>query len=134
MEPILGVTETLSGEDVIADLCERIADELRDDCCLRGSDGYTGYSAKVVIEIQLLDIDTQSVKRTIAFGKPIPGQPSHQIVLDVPLVEIETDGSGLERQADGSEPVRPKRFYTPRNAKPRTPADELIADPSKCFE
>ncbi|HUN85753.1 MAG TPA: hypothetical protein VMU48_15335 [Terracidiphilus sp.] len=120
------VAETVTGADVIQDLCERVAQSLSSDCRLRSTDSYQGYGARVVAEIWLSDVDPQTVQQTISVGDCGPGTPSSQVVVDVPLLspaEVHgTDSSfaNLERTASGDEPEQPpRRLYTPRHSVPR---------------
>jgi hypothetical protein len=55
-EPII-VAASISGAEVIDQLCSHIAEKLSCSGDLRHSDAYRTFSAKVTIELQLADID-----------------------------------------------------------------------------
>ncbi|MGB9408404.1 MAG: hypothetical protein WCA89_12760 [Terracidiphilus sp.] len=127
-EPIEALGVALTGSEIIEDLCGRLADGLADNCYLLGTDAYQSYSAPVTVEIQLADVDSQTVKKTLVIGDHDSATPSRRIVVNVPLATThevrERSGQevpSLERRVDGSEPVTPvkpaRRYYTPR--KPR---------------
>jgi hypothetical protein len=117
--------EGLSGVEVIEDLAGRLIDGLRDNCYLLATDSYQSYAATVMVEIQLHDVDRQTVTKKLIVGDPDPGLPSRRIAVDVPTAparEVRTRSNlptppSLERDVTGIEPAREKRFYTPR-AKP----------------
>ena len=83
MEPV-SAGATISGEDVITDLCACIAERLSRDCNLRASDCYTSYAAQVSIDLQLVDIDRVEVKDDIVIGTLDPEKPSQHIKVAVP--------------------------------------------------
>ena len=59
LEPVMEVVAVpgqISGSAIIDDLRRRIGEQLSRSCDLRSSDAYNGYSAKVSVEIQLLDV------------------------------------------------------------------------------
>jgi hypothetical protein len=111
LEPIMEAIDVdgqISGLDVIDDLCCQIAAKLARHCDLRATDAYSGYSAKVQIELQLTDLDTVGVSAQMVIGTPNPSQPFQQIAVDVPQVSAEEvfsrTGLGspsLERPIDG---------------------------------
>ena len=94
-EPISAAT--ISGVEVIDDVCARIADRLSRSGNLRLTDAYRTYSAKITIELQLADIDQVEIAEQIVIGTPHPEQRSEHITVDVPE----------------------KRYYTPRNRTPK---------------
>lgn len=54
---------SLSGEEIIIDLCTLIAEKLRKDCNLREIDSYSlGYSAKVTISLKCYGFDETPVQ------------------------------------------------------------------------
>ncbi|MGA7312628.1 MAG: hypothetical protein WBX22_01535 [Silvibacterium sp.] len=115
----------ISGEAVIHDLLDRIAAQLSGDCSLRSTDAYLGYSAKVSIELQLIDVDTTPVAATVNVGAIDPGQPSQKIVIGSDVTGSETEQS-LEKPIDPDGVIEPvaaaakttTRYYTPRSTKP----------------
>jgi hypothetical protein len=136
LEPILeavAIPGRISGAEVICDLLDRIGERLSRSCDLRPSDSYAAYSAKVTVELSLVDVDTVEVVQQIAVGTPDSQQPTQPITLEVPLVEpVDVEErlglpqtESLERCVDGSLPEAAgvtakaeKRYYTPRNAVP----------------
>jgi hypothetical protein len=62
--------EPLTGEEIIIDLCSQIAEKLRRDCNLRGTDSYAGgYSAKVTVHVEAYGIDTVTVEAKVNTGQ-----------------------------------------------------------------
>jgi len=122
MEPIVldpvHIEGRISGASVIDDLCSRIGDRLARNCDLRPTDSYDSYSAKVTIELSLVDVDTAKVTETITVGqmpqppKPISAQPQ-AITLDIKPVVASmvidrrepAPSETLERAVDGSIPI-----------------------------
>lgn len=118
------MTETITGSEIIADICSRIVNELGKSCHLRETDSYGGYSAKVTVEIQLRDIDPVTVEASLTIGNHNSATPSRRIVVEIPAVSPTTarERSGtlppsLERMIDGSELAPVKRYYAPRQKK-----------------
>jgi hypothetical protein len=63
----------LSGEEIITDLCEQIAAQLRRDCNLRPQDSYVnGYSAEVKLKVHCYGIDAADVEMTLTAKKTPP--------------------------------------------------------------
>lgn len=120
-EPV-AVPGRISGNAIINDLCNRIADKLAGDCSLRQIDSYSAYSTRVLIEIQLVDIYPTEVVATVAVGKINPQLPALQISLGSDMTAEVTESGSLERPIDSdgvrSAPVKGPRYYTPRGAKP----------------
>jgi len=123
---IIGNDTELSGEEVVLDLLERVAVALRANCYLRKTDAYRAYSAKVVVEVQLDDLDPQSAKMQLEIGNHDPARPSRRIVVEADQVtpqearghsgqEVQT----LERMVDGDAPetTTRERYYAPRQPK-----------------
>jgi hypothetical protein len=134
MEPV-AVPGRISGQEVINDLLDRLAEKLATSCDLRSSDSYAAYSARVQIELQLTDVDTVSASQQITVGTLDAEQRSQRITVNVPPVspeEVEErlglpQTESLERCVDGSLPEPPAasakaskepRYYTPRGAVP----------------
>jgi hypothetical protein len=136
---ILGSAQALSGSDIVEDIAQRVAVALAANCYLRGTDEYQRYSARIVIEVQLVDIDRTSVNEAFTIGQPDGALSGHKSEVDIPeapaaevleRAELPLPAS-LERQVDGLEPanlddpfslppVKAKRYYTPRGSTPRT--------------
>jgi hypothetical protein len=68
MEPI-SVPGRISGHEVITDLLDRLAEKLAASCDLRPSDSYSSYSAKVSVELQLVDVDQTEVVTEVGVGQ-----------------------------------------------------------------
>ncbi len=127
-EPIL--VEQISGTEIIDDLAARLVEGLAGNCYLTANDAYASYSAKMVVEIQLIDVNTPTVSKTLVVGELDPSTPTHQVTIDVPPTTAnevrERSGTlppSLERMVDGSElssaaTVEKRRYYTPRTRKP----------------
>jgi hypothetical protein len=124
MEPMsieaVAVESRISGVEVINDLCDRIAERLTKSCDLREVDSYSGYAAKVQIELQLVDLGPVEVSAEIQVGTMNPSQPSERITLGESVAADEADSPMLERPADPAgvqeaPEIREKRFYAPRN-------------------
>ena len=96
MEPI-SVASSITGSDVIEDLCAHIADKLTRTGDLRPVDSYRCYAARVIIDLQLMDVNQVEIAEQMVIGTPRPDVRSEQITVDVPE----------------------KRYYTPRNRTPR---------------
>lgn len=140
MEPV-AVPGRISGAAIIDDLCNRIAEKLSRGCDLRQTDSYSSYSARVTVELSLVDVDTTQVSQQITVGnRPEPARtempferitpqyvaPPQRIAVDVATVQPEAvlgfePELSLERTVDGSErephsapPKASRRYYTPR--------------------
>ena len=122
LEPVT-VAGRISGHEVIADLLDRVAEKLPASCDLRPSDSYSGYSAKVSIELQLVDVDQTEVVTEVGVGAMNPQLESQHITLSAPSVAAVADDSALlERPIDPSgvagASVKQRRYYTPRGSRP----------------
>jgi hypothetical protein len=128
MEPItepIHIPGRISGAAIIDDLCDRIAERLAHDCSLRATDAYSGYSARVQIELQLHDVYPTEVAATVKVGEINSQLPSAHIDLGGEVV-AEPESGNLERSIDpdGSLPeaataaAKERRYYTPRSTKP----------------
>lgn len=63
--------EGLTGEEIINDLLDQVAEKLRGDCNLREMDAYTGgYEGTVKIHLKLHGLDTAEVKMDIPVTRP----------------------------------------------------------------
>ena len=120
------VPGSISGIEVISDLCGRIAKKLSTSCDLRAVDSYVRYAATVEIKLQLIDVDATEVASEIAVGNIDPRQSFEHITVTVPTVESEEgrekspfESALLERTVDDTILEAPKRYYTPRNRTPR---------------
>jgi hypothetical protein len=121
MEPV-AIPGRINGTSIIDDLCDRIAEKLAKNCDLRAVDSYSGYAAKVRIELQLLDIDPVEVSVEVAAGKINSLLPSARIDLDSEVLAEATESASLERPIDPDgateAAVKERRHYTPRGAAP----------------
>jgi hypothetical protein len=120
MEPSMEVIATpgaISGTGVIDDLLNRIAAQLERSCDLRASDCYTGYAARVRIDLQLHDVYAVEATAQVAVGSIDPTQPSQRITLG-PTVQAEAEPApgSLERPVDpaGITTEAPARQYVSR--------------------
>jgi hypothetical protein len=128
----VAVPGRISGQEVVADLLDRVAERLTRSCDLRESDSYASYSAVVSITLQLVDVDTISLSQQITVGSLDAEQLAQQITINVPTITPEEIEERLdlkptpapERPVDGSMPeaktVAPavRRYYTPRGSVP----------------
>jgi hypothetical protein len=128
-EPV-EVAGSVSGSDVVLDICDRLAEKLLLSDSLRESDAYSSYSAQITVTLQLTDVYPTEIATAIQVNTVDPKQPSRAITLDVPTVEADEararlglqPSPNLERFADddaaGAEmakvaaPTR-RRYYTP---------------------
>jgi hypothetical protein len=84
MEPNMEVIETpgsISGPQIIADLCDRIAAQLARDCNLRASDCYEGYAATATIIIQLPGVYATEVAAQIDAGRIDSALPVRKVTV-----------------------------------------------------
>ena len=104
---VVSVPGAISGTAIIDDLCNRLAERLSRDCCLRGTDAYQGYSARVTVELQLIDVYPAEVAAQVAVGTVDAGQPAQQIMMNVPADAADSLQAqvglqpSLERPIDG---------------------------------
>jgi hypothetical protein len=121
MEPIT-IPGRISGTGVIDDLCNRIAEKLARSCDLRAIDAYSGYTAKVTIELQLLDVYPCEVTAVVPVGTIDPQLRSVRIDLGSEMSAEETESGSLERPIDPAgateAPVKEKGWRAPRGAVP----------------
>ncbi len=108
LEPMMGpvaVPGRITGQQVINDLCDRIGERLAHDCSLRAIDAYSGYAARVTIELQLQDVYEVEVRATVQVGEINSQLPSLHIALGSE-VAAEPESENLERviDPDGSMP------------------------------
>jgi hypothetical protein len=130
------VPASISGEDILSDLLDRIAERLILTNSLRAVDCYRGYSARVTVELQLDDIDTVAISTEVEVGSIDPLRPSERITAGAsaraeqvqertghqpPMLEKPIDDAGVA----ALEAVAPKRkrFYVttgrPRGRPPK---------------
>ena len=107
LQPIMAIDmpRGVSGDDIITDLLDRIAQRLILTNSLRAVDCYRSYSAKVVIDLQLDDIDSIPVSTQLQVGSVDPEMPSQRIVLDTPGGRGEQERSvaaSLEKPIDNT--------------------------------
>jgi len=123
-EPI-SMVEQISGPEIIGDLLSNIESALAGRCYLLPSDAYAGYAAKISIAIQLQDIDSRRVERSIIVGEPEAGRLSLPVEMEIPTTFAhqvrERSGQeppSLERDVAGYATATQKRYYTPRGSQP----------------
>lgn len=129
----VAVPGRISGQEIVLDLLDRLAEHLAKNCDLRPSDSYAGYSATCTVHMQCHDVDTTEAVADLVIGqlnaqKPIAGiamsvtsiTPEQvQERLGLPQVEsLERTVDGSEPQPDGPAPQPGKRYYAPRWATP----------------
>jgi hypothetical protein len=118
--------EGLSGEEIINDVLDQVAQRLHGDCNLRASDSYTGgYDGWVEVHLNLHGMDRTTVKTKIVMG-PIKGDDPNQTTVEtkveIPLEPAlnlvrERSGQGVPTlsKGDDGEPVVKKRQYSKRS-------------------
>jgi len=112
--------EPLSGEEIVTDVCNQLAESLRRDCNLRESDAYEGgYSARIKATIQLYGMDTMTVEVEVPIGKP---QENPDRVVDTEFdIPVETALNVVRERSEQPVPtltqletgeaiVRPRRY------------------------
>jgi hypothetical protein len=112
LEPIMeavSVPGTISGSEIVDDVCSRIADRLSRDCNLRASDCYGGYAFTASVEIQLLDVYPVTVSAQVAVGALNRQLPSQHVALGSEVSGEQPDSAHLEK------PIDPEGF-TPQAA------------------
>ena len=125
----IGDITTITGQDVITDLLERVGKDLAENVYLRDIDSYIGYAARVVVEIQLDDyVDHQQVSQQITVGKHDQARPSRRFEIEIPAAPAEevrqrnglaSASSSLERPVDasGASDASIRRWRAPRRKK-----------------
>jgi hypothetical protein len=82
--------EGLTGEEIINDLLDQVAEKLRGDCNLREMDAYTGgYDGSVKVHLNLRGLDTAEVKVDVHVSAP--AETGFPAVGDPSIVETEID-------------------------------------------
>ena len=82
--------EGLSGEEIINDVLDQVAEKLRGDCNLREMDAYTGgYDGTVKVHLNLRGLDTAEVKVDVHVSAP--AETGFPAVGDPSIVETEID-------------------------------------------
>jgi hypothetical protein len=121
LQPIMAIDmpQSMSGENILSDLLDRIAERLILTNSLRAVDCYRSYSAKVVIDLQLDDIDSMDAHAELQVGSIDPEMPSQRVVLDTPggrAEQVQVQPDSLERAIDqsGILPPKEKRGYVSR--------------------
>jgi hypothetical protein len=111
--------EPLSGEEIVIDLCSRIAEKLRADCNLRESDAYSGgYMAKVTVHLEAYGMDTANVDVAVVTGKP-QDTPDELLDTEYEIPREEALNKVRERSdqpvptltSEGGQPVVKQRRY-----------------------
>jgi hypothetical protein len=108
LEPV-HISGNFTGQQIIRDLCSRIADKLSRDDRLRATDVYRAYCAEVVITLQ--DVDTTTVAAQVKAGNFDAARP-------VECVTLATEGNtGPDQSLE--HPVVPEDLEpTPRGRYP----------------
>ena len=115
--------QPLTGEEIIVDLLETIAERLRANCNLRASDSYSrGYSAKVELNIECYGLDMAKVETQVVIGDQQDDVDLELVKekIDIPLEENLNTVRERSGQEDGptlqiGEPQQPqKRRYARR--------------------
>lgn len=116
-------TQPLTGEEIITDLLESIAERLRANCNLRPSDSYSrGYSAKAELHIECYGLDVAKVDTVVVVGEQQDDVDLELVKekIDIPLEENlntvrersgQEDGPNLQM---GQQPQPVKRRYARR--------------------
>jgi len=97
------VPRAASGDQIVDDVCLRIADRLSKDCNLRSSDSYRSYSARVRVDLWLQDVDTTEVNAHLTIGPAESAPPTRTITVGVGAAADQVSGSlpvNLERYID----------------------------------
>jgi hypothetical protein len=82
--------EGLTGEEIINDLLDQVAEKLRGDCNLREMDAYTGgYDGSVKVHLNLRGLDTAEVKVDVHVSAP--AETGFPAVGDPSIVETAVD-------------------------------------------
>ena len=68
IEPIQGDLLGLSKSEILLDLARMFKPFQGANCLFRASDAYQAYSAKINVELTLIDIDSQTVSESIEIG------------------------------------------------------------------
>ena len=113
--------EGLTGEEIIEDLLDQIANKLHGDCNLRATDSYTGgYDGWVEVHLNLHGLDKSTIKARITIGKDTD-DPDAEMVdarVDIPVeprLNVVRERSGqdvptLAKNEEGKVVVK-KRHY-----------------------
>jgi hypothetical protein len=104
----------ISGDRIIDDLLNRIADRLERTGDLRPTDCYNGYAARVRIDLQLADIYPAEVSTEIAMGTLDAKRPSLTITLGADVAGEADDSRSLEKPIDPQGFTPQKRIYVSR--------------------
>ena len=113
----IAVPGAISGTDIIDDLCTRIAGRLALTNDLRSVDCYRGYTAKVVIDLQLIDLDTVENHAELQVGSSIdPQRPAQHMTvsLGARAEDLGLEPQSLEKPIDAEGFTPEKRMYVSR--------------------
>jgi hypothetical protein len=107
------VPRHVTGLHVIDDLLARIEGALLRTGDLRSVDSYASYSAKVTIQLQLVDINQTEIKTEVNVGTIEREQPFKVIALDPNVEGVADEPESLERPVDpaGAAEAQRKRQY-----------------------
>jgi hypothetical protein len=82
--------EGLSGEEIINDVLDQVAEKLRGDCNLREMDAYTGgYDGSVKVHLNLRGLDTAEVKVDVHVSAP--ASEDFPVDGESPIINTEVD-------------------------------------------
>ena len=102
--PIQEMVQALTGEEVIIDVCEHIAEKLRRDCNLRECDSYTGgYSGTVKISLQLCGFNSELVDSTVVIGTP-QDDPEAEVIDTTIEIPQEEDLTAVRKRSEQTAP------------------------------
>src|SRR5262249_21165223 len=123
MEPVQ-VQGTITGTGIIDDLLFRLGEKLSRSCDLRATDAYKSYSAKVVVELQLQDVDRVEALNERAVGVIDRARLVERITLSsADASPVMTQDASLERPVDPAgvqeAPAKQTRQYVSRIRQPR---------------
>jgi hypothetical protein len=91
---------SVSGAEIVYDICDRLAEKLLSSDCLRESDAYSSYAATLDVTVQLVDVYPVAVSAQVAVGAVDPRQPSRRMAVAMPDVTADE-----VRQRSGSVPA-----------------------------
>lgn len=116
--------QPLTGEEIITDLLESIAERLRANCNLRPSDSYSrGYSAKVELHIEAYGLDAAKIDTAVVVGAAQDGEDLELVRENIEVPREENLNTVRERSGQeegpnlqmGQQNQPAKRRYARRN-------------------
>lgn len=109
----------LSKAEILEDLLGCVSEVLnRADCDFNDSGAWSGYSARIKVELTLSDIDQTRIERTLKIGEL--KEPATNTVIEISGPNPETVRERIGEDAPSLEigqraQSRPRRWYAPRN-------------------